>query len=1817
MAPSFRELIDFLLAEIALCGDQGASPADILKFTAAFYTKAAQHASDRTNTVDRRFQEKVWSWLTRNPEVSVGKHKEGNHLSLANIEALSRHPSDDAESAETPGAFRVFVSKERTWLAVTGHEPDETKVFSSEFALLSIIASRGSNGIPQTELVRLSGQDKRSVPKRTDSLRQKGYIEKRAIQIKSARTSLCTLRKFLHPENLLSEPSTQDVQAEGQLIDFKKFTEDLFRILREHKIISRVDLKTSLGFADRWRWRILSRSLRKFERIGVLKRVRAPSQYADTLKKYHPCVKLIREPSEKDYAKFHEFSLGVLMDEEPEDNAELDDDVEPNDGERGSASLENGLLDQEQDVEDVGRPIPTWTPDRSIHNQIFEVIHKSGTDGIVNQGIIRSHFGSFFRRPLENVLSRLVECWQLSQPLHLRHLAIVRDTAINRTVTHFVHYSAVNFGKRVEAGETTWEAVEFNPKNSKSAHVRVQPADAVPNIDDNGLPIHVLSKELLRDGNASLFECMAVFKPQGYNVTSSDPFAAKLENGTYRLDYGIKKSLSAVQLQGARGDNKKIIKTEDQDLGSPEKGTATPVVKRLKKPKTKQWDLGLSEKERLEALGLDETWTEYSVLTMERKTPGVYVTPRGRRRATGRGRPRTSRVAVFKSPKLASIPWFLEGADVSVQPNREVSTTPPAEPSGTNDERGIKRTLHHSPSRGSDSEARVATKQRRLDAIGSESMNIETPGTHITESDYTGRDSDLLVPDAGLGTPTRTQKRKRPTTPEREEGLEVASEGSISTPASQPAPKHVKTPFKKPRRQSRRQPQEDDRNLPPADQPAKETLPAEASTSADPSNAPMATPIVPKSNEERPTPLASVGPGTSPASVQPNSTGKARLVGGSVGFLRRKIVMGILDQTGGAFPYTGGAIWYPFTTAWAKLKHKEKPDLRTIRTTVKHMIDAGILRQLVFSGKDHKGVMVTKKIIARSDMDPDDPVIQGMQRDMLASDEKQYFPQGVEFDKDLTKSGRSKLAVVPSIPIESSIKVQLQQKPAFVVAQEKKRGLVIQRRLLQRLESERELMKGPNVVRLLKIQRAPKTAESSTQGHTSISRPGRPGKGPRRIQRVQQAAGGLGRTKRSFMSISLMLMNPRQAFHPSSGTFSTDAGIAALRAGRPKGPRPVAASPKSNRREKTAPNPDLPDSIDDLITRTRRRRVFGPDYHGPDPRKFIRDQDAILRWELRNEDLFRRQSEGFRYINQTVQDSFESAPIDGDIQFDNEIERARAELVPEPGSAPPTRTTRKTTRRKARQQNVGPPSQTPSFPSLEPAFKVDLTPQNRQLERLNASVAAEDDIDIASQAARQPLRRVHRNSYYLSEALVQKLMTAIAVVRTLAGGWEGKIIDWTLIPYCFPDHDPSFIQERGKTIASRHRLQLAKMQSDFQARFIEAYSNEEVPPINYDDLESYDWEGLVDWATSELEVSSSEKLPDLPATRGQFDSIFELREEPAASLDELYQSAQNMTINRRRAAVAEMPFAVALSSKPSKPTPRKAELSRLSVAKTWVRANVVAVDETYRPGEARQILETVGNSVLENALQSLITDRVISTNSKGREVPGRNYDITDHFLQTLGRKRVIESSELRRAARFKTHTLDPALRSKGKFDVDYAAEDGDIMVLINLFAEGRVSLRPRDPPRDKYGLTDGGYLTRQMDREKVRFAIEVTPVKGKYISGDPIHQKTSSVPPPCPPKVAISETISVPEKIPLWFDIHGQFVKVLWDMAIAAVVGSIAVRPGITAPAVAGMLKPTMETWEVELLLEWMEEVGVTRQEGGGSGYSGWMVKEWWWMLLG
>jgi hypothetical protein len=123
--------------------------------------------------------------------------------------------------------------------------------------------------------------------------------------------------------------------------------------------------------------------------------------------------------------------------------------------------------------------------------------------------------------------------WQFSQPLHIRHLALIRDTEMTRTVNHYVHFSYVNFKAKVDKGQAMWEAVEsLAPSIKKKSKAAPNPT-AQADVDEYGFPRAKPRYSQFKGGNASPQDCLRASNPEQNILTTFDPMLVRLEGGGY------------------------------------------------------------------------------------------------------------------------------------------------------------------------------------------------------------------------------------------------------------------------------------------------------------------------------------------------------------------------------------------------------------------------------------------------------------------------------------------------------------------------------------------------------------------------------------------------------------------------------------------------------------------------------------------------------------------------------------------------------------------------------------------------------------------------------------------------------------------------------------------------------------------------------------------------------------------------------------------------------------------------------------------------------------------------------------------------------------------------------------------------------------------------------------------------------------------------------------------------------------------------------------------------------------------------------------
>lgn len=167
---------------------------------------------------------------------------------------------------------------------------------------------------------------------------------------------------------------------------------------------------------------------------------------------------------------------------------------------------------------------------------------------------------------------------------------------------------------------------------------------------------------------------------------------------------------------------------------------------------------------------------------------------------------------------------------------------------------------------------------------------------------------------------------------------------------------------------------------------------------------------------------------------------------GSIGVLRRKIIMDIIEVCGGVFPGHKELV-APFITVWMKLNKPGKPDGRTVHAAYRLLVNSGKLRELKFSFQDMHGLMVTKSMTTKFGIDPTDERVQKTQQNMIAIYPQYFVPVEVEVSEDARQRAHFPNKCLMNrysadLEVDNETQLRLQHKPGFVVRMENKKAMV-------------------------------------------------------------------------------------------------------------------------------------------------------------------------------------------------------------------------------------------------------------------------------------------------------------------------------------------------------------------------------------------------------------------------------------------------------------------------------------------------------------------------------------------------------------------------------------------------------------------------------------------------------------------------------------------------------------------------------------------------------------------------------------------------------
>ncbi|KAI0532839.1 hypothetical protein GGR58DRAFT_148528 [Xylaria digitata] len=444
-----------------------------------------------------------------------------------------------------------------------------------------------------------------------------------------------------------------------------------------------------------------------------------------------------------------------------------------------------------------------------------------------------------------------------------------------------------------------------------------------------------------------------------------------------------------------------------------------------------------------------------------------------------------------------------------------------------------------------------------------------------------------------------------------------------------------------------------------------------------------------------------------------------------------------------------------------------------------------------------------------------------------------------------------------------------------------------------------------------------------------------------------------------------------------------------------------------------------------------------------------------------------------------------------------------------------------------------------------------------------------------------------------------ELLAACVVFRTLLGGLD-RNLDIGLLLNHFPGMSLSAIKKFWPRVSRERKSYVQALTMKFQSAFLEAYENGKLPPLDYDDIENYDWPRLILWAT-QLETHQEIDLPESRDVLHQKHLVEDVTNEATDWRETWF--AITSTYNRIEAVASESM---------SIPLPPRVQQDRvvLERARTWVRSicctslRGVNVKERLVP----KLLElgngdaTETNHILEKAVAELNREKVI-TRTKGKDLGG-NFRIHGMFSKQL--EKMASTPKFRQAITFKAQ-LDEVFRHHSEeYIMPYASDDGSIMAVLNLQAHGRIRIETIDMPNIPFGFEPGNYEGRTFPKSYYHFKVRLVPTETYLFNEDMalLNQSQLLEPPTHGPE----------GKIPIWVDFFGKVNAARWVDYVSMIVFTLAIKGPIVPKMCVTLLKPMIDEFEVQLIIEWLDKLGLVQRAVSDCGVT---AAEWWWLVAG
>ncbi|KAH8772777.1 hypothetical protein F5883DRAFT_455872 [Diaporthe sp. PMI_573] len=611
----------------------------------------------------------AWKWLLSTGEVSIGPEGEWNDLTFDEIMSIPEDvgqavaPLRDEKSElaipkhkKLPKVRpRIFVGEETIWKTLTGHTIDYKRVPNLEWKCLVAIGSTKEDGILQGDLNRVTGQDKRSVPKRTDFLAQKGYIAKRTHMVRGMKTSKLWLTKFapalpvpsnpLGGKDLSRASLTRDMQPvawhlqwtgkdrEGRPeIHYMALGQTIIAITKAWGTLRIRDLKAKLGIlGKKWQMKVMSRFLRRFHKLGNVTYVAAT--FAGDKHVFKDCVRFARDPTESDWrlllATGKKTSRYTNQGKDKQPRARSKPKGGKGRGKKASNSAQSTVrIVRKKPKVRLGATMTGWVPEKPLANTVADFVLTGGTRGYSTPEISTDTVGYVFRRHMFTHLVNLTN--GDVQPAGLREYQMSKELVKLGNTKQYMF--SVAGGQKPKPSDESEEQLTIDPALRQDADGLEQPPVHQINADAFGFG-SVDPKIFAQDGSSYLTQLsrtepgkqIKARRPYGSRKSKVHVAAAGGQNTKATEHFGEEQTrveqdagAAAIPLAPKRRGRPPKVKVQ----ANVDEVEATPSAKPSRKRKASQ------RASYSEALDLDNEDTD-----MVAEVPTVGGQPRPKRRA--------------------------------------------------------------------------------------------------------------------------------------------------------------------------------------------------------------------------------------------------------------------------------------------------------------------------------------------------------------------------------------------------------------------------------------------------------------------------------------------------------------------------------------------------------------------------------------------------------------------------------------------------------------------------------------------------------------------------------------------------------------------------------------------------------------------------------------------------------------------------------------------------------------------------------------------------------------------------------------------------------------------------------------------------------------------------------------------------------------------------------------------------------------------------------------------------------------------------------